>query len=269
MRLKCKIQSIDAIARTVYRVRLSPEENCSFKAGQYLMVVMDENDKRPFSIASTPMESEHIELHVGVPEGNFYTLAVIERLQQEQEILVELPFGDAWLREDTDRPLLLIAGGTGFAYVKSILLTVLLKQPERAVVLYWGVREVCYFYDLEQLKLLEASHPNLKIILVLEQPPAEQSDSNESNKASRCRKGSVISAVLQDYSAIRAQYSISIKQVAHNSENMAYPTSTQQLAGHDIYIAGPFEMARIAHEYFCADFGAQKDHLFSDAFSFV
>ncbi len=54
--LSCKVTSVEAITDTVYRVRLVPEAAFSFRAGQYLMVVMDERDKRPFSMASTPAE---------------------------------------------------------------------------------------------------------------------------------------------------------------------------------------------------------------------
>ena len=67
--LSCKVTSVDAITDTVYRVRLVPEAAFSFRAGQYLMVVMDERDKRPFSMASTPAEKEFIELHIGASEA--------------------------------------------------------------------------------------------------------------------------------------------------------------------------------------------------------
>lgn len=112
--LSCKVTSVDAITDTVYRVRLVPEAAFSFRAGQYLMVVMDERDKRPFSMASTPAEQEFIELHIGASELNLYAMAVMDRILKEHEIQVDIPHGEAWLREDEDRPLILIAGGTGF-----------------------------------------------------------------------------------------------------------------------------------------------------------
>jgi aquacobalamin reductase/NAD(P)H-flavin reductase len=120
--LSCKVTSVDAITDTVYRVRLVPEAPFSFRAGQYLMVVMDERDKRPFSMASTPAEQEFIELHIGASELNLYAMAVMDRILKEREIVVDIP-RRCWLRDDEDRPLILIAGGTGFSYVRSILLT--------------------------------------------------------------------------------------------------------------------------------------------------
>ncbi|GAB7195667.1 NAD(P)H-flavin reductase [Dickeya oryzae] len=204
---------MDAITDTVYRVRLLPSAPFSFRAGQYLMVVMDERDKRPFSMASTPIEQESIELHIGASEMNLYAMAVMDRILKEKSLVVDIPHGDAWLREDSDRPLILIAGGTGFSYVRSILLTVLARQPERQVSVYWGGRELRHLYDLGELQSLAQAHSNLNVIPVVEQPDEQWHG----------RSGTVLSAVLQDFGT---------------------------LASHDIYIAGRFEMAKIARERF-------------------
>lgn len=139
--LSCKVTSVEAITDTVYRVRLVPDAAFSFRAGQYLMVVMDERDKRPFSMASTPDEKGFIELHIGASELNLYAMAVMDRILKDREIVVDIPHGDAWLRDDEERPLILIAGGTGFSYARSILLTALARNPARDVTIYWGGRE--------------------------------------------------------------------------------------------------------------------------------
>ena len=230
--LSCKVTSVDAITDTVYRVRLVPEAAFSFRAGQYLMVVMDERDKRPFSMASTPSEQEFIELHIGASELNLYAMAVMDRILQDREILVDIPHGDAWLREEDDRPLILIAGGTGFSYVRSILLTALARNPDRDITIYWGGREDKHLYDLPELKALALKHPKLRVEPVVEQPHDEW----------RGRSGTVLTAVMQDF---------------------------ETLSGHDIYIAGRFEMAKIARDLFCNERDAREDRLFGDAFSFL
>ncbi|PWC12219.1 NAD(P)H-flavin reductase [Brenneria roseae subsp. americana] len=230
--LSCKVTSVEAITDTVYRVRLLPEAPFSFRAGQYLMVVMGDRDKRPFSLASTPMEQNFIELHIGASELNLYAMAVMERILKEKALTVDIPHGEAWLREDSQRPLVLIAGGTGFSYARSILLTALAQQPERDVSIYWGGRESKHLYDLAELEKLTAQHPNLRVIPVVEQPEDGWNG----------RTGTVLSAVLQDYGS---------------------------LADQDIYIAGRFEMAKIARERFCNERGALAAHMFSDAFSFI
>lgn len=230
--LSCKVTSVEAITDTVYRVRLIPEADFNFRAGQYLMVVMDERDKRPFSLASTPMEKDIIELHIGASELNLYAMAVMERIQQQRQITVDIPHGDAWLRGEGDRPLVLIAGGTGFSYARSILLTALSQQPDRHIAIYWGGRELKHLYDLDELNALAVKHPNLQVIPVVEQP----------EEGFTGRNGTVLTAVMQDYTS---------------------------LAGHDIYIAGRFEMAKIARERFCAERGALEAHMFGDAFAFI
>lgn len=196
------------------------------------MVVMDERDKRPFSLASTPSQHDFIELHIGASELNLYAMAVMDRILKDREIVVDLPHGDAWLRDDEERPLVLIAGGTGFSYARSILLTALEQNPNRDITIYWGGREEKHLYDLSELEALSVDHPNLRVVPVVEQP--------EENW--RGRSGTVLTAVLQDFGT---------------------------LAEHDIYIAGRFEMAKIARDLFCNERGAREDRLFGDAFAFI
>ncbi|HCD4889598.1 TPA: NAD(P)H-flavin reductase [Escherichia coli] len=195
--LSCKVTSVEAITDTVYRVRIVPDAAFSFRAGQYLMVVMDERDKRPFSMASTPDEKGFIELHIGASEINLYAKAVMDRILKDHQIVVDIPHGEAWLRDDEERPMILIAGGTGFSYARSILLTALARNPNRDITIYWG---------------------------------------------GRGRTGTVLTAVLQDHGT---------------------------LAEHDIYIAGRFEMAKIARDLFCSERNAREDRLFGDAFAFI
>ena len=230
--ISCKVTSVDAITETVYRVRLVPDSPFSFRAGQYLMVVMDERDKRPFSMASTPDEQGFIELHIGASELNLYAMAVMDRILKDREIVIDIPHGDAWLRDEDDRPLILIAGGTGFSYVRSILFTALARNPGREIAIYWGGREEKHLYDLAELEALSVNHPNLSVVPVVEQP----------EEGWRGRSGTVLTAVMQDFGT---------------------------LSEHDIYIAGRFEMAKIARDLFCNERGAREDRMFGDAFSFI
>lgn len=230
--LRCKVTSVDAITDTVYRVRLLPESTFTFQAGQYLMVVMDERDKRPFSLASTPSEKRFIELHIGASELNLYAMAVMDRILARHEIIVDIPHGEAWLRTESENPLLLVAGGTGFSYVRSILLTALERNPQREIAVYWGGRESQHLYDLSELEALSLAHPNLRVEAVVEQPESGW----------RGRSGTVLAAVMKDYCS---------------------------LANYDIYIAGRFEMAKIARERFSAERHADPERMFSDAFAFI
>ncbi|WP_237388173.1 NAD(P)H-flavin reductase [Xenorhabdus sp. Sc-CR9] len=230
--LSCKVTSVDSITDTVYRVRLLPDSPFSFRAGQYLMVVMDERDKRPFSMASPPSEKQTIELHIGASELNLYAMAVMDRILDQRTIAIDIPHGQAWFREDSENPMLLIAGGTGFSYTRSILLAALEKNPNREISIYWGGRELQHLYDLGELQALSENYPNLSVV-----PVVEQIDEHW-----RGRTGTVLSAVLDDFGS---------------------------LANHDIYIAGRFEMVKIARERFCSERDASIDRMYGDAFEFI
>ncbi|HAI06122.1 MAG TPA: NAD(P)H-flavin reductase [Pantoea sp.] len=230
--LSCKVTSVEAITDTVYRVRLIPEADFSFRAGQYLMVVMDERDKRPFSLASTPMEKDIIELHIGASDLNLYAMAVMDRIRDDRQITVDMPHGDAWLREESSKPLILIAGGTGFSYARSILLTALAQQPDRDIAIYWGGRELKHLYELDELDALEVKHHNLKVITGGEHPEARWQG----------RSGTVLTAVMQDFS---------------------------RLSEHGIYIDGRFELARIGRDRFRAARGAPESQMYGQAFAFI
>lgn len=230
--LNCKVMSVRSITDTVYCVRLKPDGEWDYKAGQYLMVVMGERDKRPFTLATSPSEKAFIELHIGASELNLYAMAVMNKILKENEIVVDIPHGEAWLREDSTRPLLLIAGGTGYSYVRSILLRALELDANREVALYWGGREKEHLYDLSFLESLTIEHPNLKVVPVVEHPQEDWQG----------MKGTVVSAVIHDY---------------------------PDLSDQDIYIAGRFEMAKMAQERFCREKNAEESRIFGDAFSFI
>ena len=82
--LSCKVTSVEAITDTVYRVRIVPDAAFSFRAGQF-DGRMDERDKRPFSMASTPDEKGFIELYIGASEINLYAKAVMDRILKDHQ----------------------------------------------------------------------------------------------------------------------------------------------------------------------------------------
>lgn len=151
--LNCKVSLVEPITDTVYRVRLLPDGPFDFQAGQYLLAVMDERDKRPFSIASIPENKDFIELHIGASDLNLYAMAVLDLILETQQLKIDIPHGNAWFRQQSQRPLLLIAGGTGFSYTHSILLAALQENPQRAITLYWGDESRCIFMILMSCRI--------------------------------------------------------------------------------------------------------------------
>ena len=114
--ITCQVASLTPLTEYVYKALLKPSQAIDFAAGQYLNFVMSDEDKRPFSIASAP-GAELIELQIGAFGSDSYPMQVIEHIKANAEVTIEMPFGGAQLREESERPLLLIAGGTGFSYI--------------------------------------------------------------------------------------------------------------------------------------------------------
>lgn len=236
MSIQCEVKSVEPLACNTYRILLQPEEKVDYKAGQYLLAVMGEKDKRPFSIASSPCREGEIELHIGAADHNPFAMEVVEAMKAAMEaghpFTVEAPHGEAWVREDSDKPLLMIAGGTGFSYVRSILDNCLSRGVTQPIFVYWGGRDECQLYAHEELEALAAKHSNLTYVPVVETAPA-----NWQGKV-----GNVLEAVSEDFVSLQA---------------------------YDIYLCGRFEMAGAAREQFTAEKGAERERMFADAFAFI
>jgi len=226
----CNVASIEKLNAFLYRIFLAPTKAVSFKAGQYVSVIMGEGDKRHFSIANTP-SSELVELHIGATPDNKYAMQVIEKMQSGEPVEVEIANGAAYLREKSARPIILMAGGTGFSYVKSILEQIVESKLENSVYLYWGVKEYSHFYFEDQAKSWSEEHNNIHFHPVVELPEEDWLG----------KHGYVHQAVLDEF---------------------------EDLSEFDIYIVGRFEMAKVAREDFIKR-GAVIDNIYGDAFAFI
>ncbi|OBT12921.1 NAD(P)H-flavin reductase [Vibrio sp. UCD-FRSSP16_10] len=236
MTIRCKVKSIKPLASNTFRILLHPETPVEFKAGQYLMVVMAEKDKRPFSIASSPCRHEgELELHIGAAEENAYALEVVASMQKalnnDGDIIIDAPHGDAFLQQ-SDREMVLIAGGTGFSYVRSILDHCISQNVQNPIYLYWGAREISQLYAFEELTEIERQHTNIHFVPVVEDDKGTWTG----------KTGNVLQAVMDDFT---------------------------DLSSSDIYIAGRFEMAGSAREQFIFHKKAKVKQIYSDAFAFI
>ncbi|WP_341502416.1 NAD(P)H-flavin reductase [Gallaecimonas sp. GXIMD4217] len=229
-RISCQIESLTPFSDTVFRVLLKPQSRVEFKAGQYLKVVMSEEDKRPFSIASLA-DDDHIELHIGAFGPDSWAMQVIDRLEATDEIDIELPGGEAFLDETSQAPVVLVAGGTGFSYTNAILQRLLKAQPQRQVTLYWGgkIPEALYMHDA--MAALAREHQQFRYVPVVEDAP-EHWDGEA---------GLVVEAVVHQL---------------------------KTLGDYQFYIAGRFEMAGVARELFL-EHGADRANIKGDAFAFI
>lgn len=228
--VNCKVKSITPLTDVVFEVVLTPEVSVDFRPGQYLQVVMTEEDQRPFSIANPAQQNDILVLHIGATPENPYAWEVLEKMRNDEQITVNVPDGNAFF-QTTERPTLLIAGGTGFSYVNSILYSVLHNAPNQSITLYWGVRNEADLYHKAELESLANKHSNFTF-----KPVVENADSDWSGLTGR------------------------VHEAAMDNE--------PQLADYDVYVAGRFEMAKVIRDDFTAK-GCDAKHIFGDAFAYL
>lgn len=156
-------------------LQLPAVEPFVFRAGQYLDLILPEGQRRSYSIASPPHDAKTIELHIRKVNGGAFTEKLFEYLKPNALLHIEGPLGQfaADLVLD-DEPLVMVAGGTGFAPIKSILRALLETRPTGPVRLYWGVRRVADAYDLEWLRRLQERFTNLTVVVAVSDEPTTQ-----------------------------------------------------------------------------------------------
>jgi NAD(P)H-flavin reductase/ferredoxin len=202
----------------------------AFKAGQYLQINLeDEAEPRSFSMANVPRVSDAVQLHVRVLPGSAFGERILPALKPGDEVALDLPFGDFYLR-DGPSPVLMVAGGTGFAPLQSMLEDALPKQRERAFTLYWGARQAEGLYAIEQVRKWQQKYANFRFAGVV----------SEGEAAEPLRAGLVHEAVLQD---------------------------CVDLAGHQVYVCGSPPLVQAARQAFVRERGLQLANFYSDAFA--
>jgi CDP-4-dehydro-6-deoxyglucose reductase, E3 len=237
--LPSRIAALTPLAPDVMRVllRLPAVERLRFHAGQYLDVLLPGGRRRSFSIASPPHDSDLLELHVRRVSGGGFTErlfgpATDAPLTVGSLLRIEGPIGQFSYREGRGS-MLMVAGGTGFAPLKSMLRHVLETGIERDIHFYWGARHAHDLY--EQARVLEwvQRHPRLTFTAVLSEPSAVE--------AAHSRVGFVHEAVLADH---------------------------PDLGGFEVYAAGPPAMIEAIRASFPRH-GLRAERLYFDSFDYA
>ncbi len=226
------VVGLDRLSPDVMRVMLQIDsgERIAFYAGQYLNILLEDGAKRSFSFATAPQESERIELHIRRVEGGRFTGHVFEGMRVGDRLKFEGPLGSFFLREDSDKPIIFVAGSTGFAPVKSMLEYAFRRGLRRRMLLYWGTRSLQDMYLADLPRQWAREHDNFTFVPVLsERTPGD---------GWQGRTGLVHEAILADFPS---------------------------LAGHQVYACGSAAMVEAAHPAFRAR-GLAQDDCFSDVF---
>ena len=233
-KMPARIVKMERLADDVMRLylKIPDTERMQFLAGQYIDILLVGGRRRSFSIASAPHDNEFIELHVRLIDDGEFTGHVFNGMQEKDIVRIEGPFGGFYLREESLRPIICVAGGTGFAPIKSIIEHAIQENIKQPVYLYWGVRAQSDLY-LDELPQTWRERDNFYYIPVLSSSKPEDDWQG--------RSGLVHQAVLEDFS---------------------------DLSAYDVYISGPPAMVDAARQEFILK-ELPKEQFYSDSFEFA
>lgn len=233
--LPCRAEHLKRLSHDVMQVllKLPESERLQFLAGQYIEFILKDGRRRAFSIANAPHQDEYLELHIRHVPGGSFTGHVFDEMKDRALLRIEGPLGTFYLREDSDRPILMMAGGTGIAPLKGMIDHAQYIGIDRPVHLFWGVSSKRDLYLQDEPRRWQQGSNQFNYTPVLTDP---QPDDHWEGKT-----GLVMDALLE-----------------------AHPN----LGDYDIYMSGPPAMIEAATPVF-AQHGASLEHMYSDAFEFA
>jgi 2Fe-2S type ferredoxin len=217
---------------SLLQLRFPVGTRVKFKAGQYLQVLLEDGARRSFSMANPPHQNDGVQLHVRhLPGGKFSGYLAADPGPAAGDIIkLELAFGDFYLREETEKPIIFVASGTGFAPIKAILEDAFKrKQTNRPMTLYWGGRRSKDLYLADQAQKWAQQYPHFKFVPVLSEP----------EEGWQGRTGFVHRAVMEDFPS---------------------------LADYGVYACGVPAMISAAREDFVGQRGLPSEAFFCDVF---
>jgi CDP-4-dehydro-6-deoxyglucose reductase len=230
--LPSKVDRIERLNQDVIRLylKLPESERLQFLAGQYLNIILPDGSKRAFSIANAPQDDAYIELHIRHVAGGTFTDQLFNGMEEKTILRIEAPLGSYYLREDSERPIILMGGGTGFAPIKGIIEHAFKIGIKRPMHLYWGVRSQQDLYLPELPNQWANGRNNFHYTPVLSEPGADW--------AGAC--GWVHEQIVADY---------------------------PDLSAYEIYMSGPPPMIEAGKQAFLSH-GLCAENLYSDAFEY-
>lgn len=196
-KVPCRVNTISKPSSDVaiLKLQLPAAERFQFLAGQYIEFLLKDGQRRAYSIANSPDQEGPLELHIRhLPGGVFtdFVFGVSNPALKEKDILrFEGPLGSFFLREDSKKPIIFLAAGTGFAPIKSIIEQMQAKKIDRSIYLYWGGRRPSDLYLSDLCKTWEKEIPNFQYIPVISDDLPED--------AWQGRTGFVHEAVIEDH----------------------------------------------------------------------
>jgi CDP-4-dehydro-6-deoxyglucose reductase, E3 len=219
----------------IVRVQLPANQSFQFHAGQYVEFILKDGARRSYSMANAPHNlgsPPAIELHIRHMPGGLFIDHVFGAMKEKDIVRMEGPFGSFFLREDSGKPMVLLASGTGFAPIKALIERMQALGITRPATLYWGARSKADLYLHDWAAAAAAQMPQLRYVPVLSEPQPEDAWTG--------RTGFVHQAVMADL---------------------------PDLSGHQVYACGAPVMVDAAQRDFTARCGLPEDEFIADSFT--
>ena len=233
-KLPCRVQKLERLSEDsmLLQLKLPANEKLVFLAGQYIEFLLKDGSRRSFSMANAPHDAEFIELHIRHVAGGHFTDHVFNKMKERDILRCEGPMGTFFLREDSDKPVVFVASGTGFAPIKAVIAHMFHKGIARPATLYWGGRRPKDLYMNALVEKWAAEHPSFKYVPVVSEALPEDGWAG--------RTGFVHRAVMQDF---------------------------PDLSGHQVYACGVPIMVDSARKDFTTTCKLPEDEFYADSFT--
>jgi CDP-4-dehydro-6-deoxyglucose reductase len=233
--MPCRVQEIQRVADDVIvlTLKLPASERLQFLAGQYIEFLLKDGKRRAFSIANAPHDDGFLQLHLRKVSGGEFTGHVFRDMKEKEILRLQGPYGSFFLREESPKPVILLAGSTGFAPIKAIIEHAIHKRLTRPMEFYWGARNRAGLYLPQLPAEWAASCSYISYIPVLSDAAPHDAWAG--------RNGLVHHAVLEDHA---------------------------DLSAYQVYACGAPAMIDVARADFVAH-GLPPEEFFADAFSFA
>ncbi len=233
-KMPSRVASIDKVAPDVaiITLQLPANEALAYRPGQYIEFMLRDGKRRSYSMANAPGLDAPITLHIRYMAGGLFTEQVFNTLKERDILRFEGPHGSFFLREESDKPIVLLASGTGFAPIKALVEHMIHLKSARPVSLYWGGRRPQDLYMHTLCEQWAASLPNFRYVPVVSHALPEDQWSG--------RTGFVHAAVMADL---------------------------PDLSGHQVYACGAPIVVDSARRDYVAQCQLPADEFYADAFT--
>jgi CDP-4-dehydro-6-deoxyglucose reductase len=244
-KMPVRVARLERLSHDVMGITLQLPANdvIQFHAGQYVEFILRDGARRSYSMANAPhtlmrtvpggtTSAPMMELHIRHMPGGLFTDQVFGTMKERDILRIEGPYGSFFLREDSAKPVILLASGTGFAPIKAVIEHMQFMGITRPATLYWGGRRPEDLYLDAWVRAQVTAMPNLRYVpVVSDATPAD---------AWTGRTGFVHRAVLQDF---------------------------PDLSGHQVYACGAPIVVDSARKDYTSLGGLPEDDFFADSFT--